>query len=85
MSIADRGMKLYRDPFFNKEQSAHLLFGAQGLHASVGFKAQKNPSHAEVFGGPVRIRTAVAAFAELSLATRPQDLFFSIFVQMAPF
>ena len=27
-------------------------------------------------GGPERIRTAVAAFAELSLATRPQDLFY---------
>jgi hypothetical protein len=28
-------------------------------------------------GGPERIRTAVAAFAELSLATRPQDLLFT--------
>ena len=28
-----------------------------------------------VFGGPERIRTAVAAFAELSLAARPQDHF----------
>ncbi len=27
-----------------------------------------------VLRGPERIRTAVAAFAELSLATRPQDL-----------
>jgi hypothetical protein len=27
-------------------------------------------------GGPERIRTAVAAFAELSLATRPQDLIY---------
>ena len=26
------------------------------------------------FGGPERIRTAVGAFAELCLATRPQDL-----------
>jgi hypothetical protein len=26
-------------------------------------------------GGPERIRTAVEAFAELCLATRPQDLF----------
>ena len=28
-----------------------------------------------IFRGPERIRTAVGAFAELSLATRPQDLF----------
>ena len=27
------------------------------------------------YRGPERIRTAVEAFAELSLATRPQDLF----------
>lgn len=27
------------------------------------------------FGGPERIRTAVEAFAELCLATRPQDHF----------
>ncbi len=27
-------------------------------------------------GGPERIRTAVEAFAELCLATRPQDLLF---------
>ncbi len=29
------------------------------------------------FGGPERIRTAVEAFAELCLATRPQDLIYS--------
>lgn len=29
----------------------------------------------EVKGGPERIRTAVGAFAELCLATRPQDPF----------
>ncbi len=29
----------------------------------------------ELLRGPEQIRTAVAAFAELSLATRPQDLF----------
>jgi len=28
-----------------------------------------------IYRGPERIRTAVGAFAELSLATRPQDLF----------
>ena len=28
-----------------------------------------------LFGGPEQIRTAVEAFAELCLATRPQDLF----------
>ena len=28
------------------------------------------------FRGPERIRTAVGAFAELCLATRPQDLYF---------
>jgi hypothetical protein len=28
-------------------------------------------------GGPERIRTAVEAFAELCLATRPQDLLFT--------
>lgn len=27
----------------------------------------------EVFRGPVQVRTGVAAFAELSLTTRPQD------------
>jgi hypothetical protein len=30
------------------------------------------------FRGPERIRTAVGAFAELCLATRPQDLFMSV-------
>ena len=30
-----------------------------------------------LYRGPERIRTAVAAFAELSLATRPQDLVFT--------
>ena len=29
----------------------------------------------EVFRGPVQVRTGVAAFAELSLTTRPQDQF----------
>ncbi len=29
-------------------------------------------------GGPERIRTAVEAFAELCLATRPQDLFIDL-------
>ena len=40
------------------------------------FKNAKNPRLARVSGvlrGPERIRTAVAAFAELSLATRPSD------------
>lgn len=32
-----------------------------------------------VSGGPERIRTAVEAFAELCLATRPQDPFLSHF------
>lgn len=31
----------------------------------------------DFFRGPERIRTAVEAFAELCLATRPQDLFYS--------
>jgi hypothetical protein len=30
------------------------------------------------YRGPERIRTAVAAFAELSLATRPQDHYYFI-------
>ena len=33
---------------------------------------------ASIIRGPERIRTAVAAFAELSLATRPQDLLFIV-------
>ena len=40
--------------------------------------AQKTPSKClglSGVGGPKRIRTAVAAFAELSLATRPSDPF----------
>ena len=37
----------------------------------------KNPVRSKpygIFGGPERIRTAVEAFAELCLTTRPQDL-----------
>jgi hypothetical protein len=34
--------------------------------------------------GPERIRTAVAAFAELSLATRPQDLIYLRFWNGSP-
>ncbi len=36
---------------------------------------KKPPIFTGGFGGPVRIRTAVGAFAELCLATRPQDHF----------
>ena len=42
------------------------------------FQKRQNPRLArvsEVLRGPERIRTAVGAFAELSLATRPQDHF----------
>jgi hypothetical protein len=35
------------------------------------------------FRGPERIRTAVRAFAELCLATRPQDLFIFEIVSLA--
>ena len=34
-----------------------------------------------IFRGPERIRTAVRAFAELCLATRPQDLIYYFFVR----
>jgi hypothetical protein len=36
---------------------------------------KKTPNFMEVFRGPVQVRTGVAAFAELSLTTRPQDHF----------
>ena len=53
------------------------------IHEEKGFCPQglyQNKKHPfEVlfafFGGPERIRTAVEAFAELCLATRPQDPF----------
>ena len=34
---------------------------------------KKTPNFLEVLRGPVQVRTGVAAFAELSLTTRPQD------------
>ena len=44
-----------------------------------GIKMKKNYRMVILFQrGPERIRTAVGAFAELSLATRPQDLIFCV-------
>ena len=42
------------------------------VRSTESMKSKKNPAFAGL-RGPERIRTAVGAFAELCLATRPQD------------
>ena len=43
------------------------------IYRNLKLKIKKSDFHKSDFRGLERIRTAVAAFAELSLATRPQD------------
>ena len=50
-----------------------------GIGSALRFAALNEQSLPEIIGkalyrGPERVRTAVEAFAELCLATRPQDL-----------
>lgn len=53
-----------------------LFTGRRHKRLGINFKIKKDRIDGSFFsGGPERIRTAVGAFAELCLTTRPQDLF----------
>ncbi len=55
-----------------------LFFTSCPFKQSLIATCEKQKNHQKggffIYRGPERIRTAVGAFAELSLATRPQDL-----------
>ena len=52
-----------------------FLFVNYFVERDIPKKGKGSFSYDPCFRGPERIRTAVEAFAELCLATRPQDLF----------
>jgi hypothetical protein len=51
------------------------LNGEACLSIALNISKRKDYQIGSLSGGPERIRTAVEAFAELCLATRPQDHF----------
>jgi len=58
----------------NQKKTEALGIAASVRQASFAEKwATKKAAEAAFLRGPERIRTAVAGFADLSLATRPQD------------
>ena len=66
-----------RQHFYFKPSKTNILFSVQQLRSINGIKKNPESNFQDflVLRGPERIRTAVGAFAELSLATRPRDHF----------